>query len=490
MIRILFKTRIAAAVTRKVGWPLVSITLAIVLLAPAHLRAHTVGDVEELRFVGYAAPFGNTGATTYTDVWADGDYGFIGSLESGVAILDVSGSINPALPVGTFVPASPQQFYDIKAKDGYGYFSSLDGGGTFVVDVQDPTSAFTAAQIDSVLGGHNNVRNTAISGDYLYQMDDASALIHVFDVSTPSLPAFVRTVNTGDSVGVYDATVIGTRMYASGLGGVAGEGAVYVYDISNQSTSAPVLLGQVPTGANTASAWPTSDASYLMATHREVGGALGIWDISDLSQTFLVSSADASDLEINSYSTSEVTVLDDIVYVAWWEAGVQVLDLDNDVVNNGVQLIGQFDTSNDSSPLDGYVGNQSVYPLLGHGKVLLSDTKWGFCVVSAEFVLPPDPNNGDFDGDGDYDGADFLVWQGGYGLSSGAMGTDGDADADGNVDGDDYLAWWANFSSPAAFLSQSSTTIPEPSTILLVAVCCMTMVLTRPAPTKRRNRSL
>ncbi len=140
--------------------------LAIFLFAPllgsSSVKAHTVGGVEELRFTGYVAPFGNNGATTYTDVWADGDYAFIGSLEAGVAIIPLS---NPALPGGTFVPASPQQFYDIKAKDGYGYFSSLDGGGTFVVDVADPNSPQAVLQIDSTIGGHNNVRNVAIDGD-------------------------------------------------------------------------------------------------------------------------------------------------------------------------------------------------------------------------------------------------------------------------------------------------------------------------------------
>ncbi len=138
----------------------------------------------------------------------------------------------------------------------------------------------------------------------------------MFDISSPTLPTFVRTVNTGDSVGIFDATVIGDRLYASGLGGVSGEGAVYVYDVANLGTSSPVLLGQVASGANTSSAWPTSDANYLLTTHREVGGALSIWDISDLSQPTFSTSADASDLGISSYATSEVVVLDDIVIPA------------------------------------------------------------------------------------------------------------------------------------------------------------------------------
>lgn len=460
---------------------ILSLCLSVALLGLPGVQAHTVEEVEPLRFLGYGAPFGNTGSTTYTDVWADGDHGFIGSLESGVAILDISASPtqgNPVVHVGTFTPATPQQFYDIKARDGFGFFSSLDGGGTFVVDVSDPNAPFTTATIGSAMGGHDTVRNAALGGDYLYQMDDTSSLIHVFDVSTPSLPSYVRTLDTRDSVGIYDATVNGNRLYASGLGGSSGEGAVYVYDIANVDTSAPSLLGQIATGANTSSAWPTNDSNYLMVTHREVGGELGIWDIADLSQPTLASSADASDLGISSFATSEVVLLDDIVYVAWWEAGVQVLDLDNDIVNNGVQLIGQFDTSSDSSPLDGYVGNRSVYPLLGHDQVLLSDTKWGFFIVSAKFVIPPLPNYGDFDGDGDFDGADFLTWQRGFGMAPGASGTDGDADADGDVDAEDLWAWEANYGSPLEGSSQPILLVPEPKSALVAVVMWVTLTVT------------
>ena len=48
---------------------------------------------------------------------------------------------------------------------------------------------------------------------------------------------------------------------------------------------------------------------------------------------------------------------------------------------------------------------------------------------------------GDFDGDQDVDGDDFLVWQAYFGTT----GPDGDANGDGQVDGDDFLIWQGNF---------------------------------------------
>ncbi len=53
---------------------------------------------------------------------------------------------------------------------------------------------------------------------------------------------------------------------------------------------------------------------------------------------------------------------------------------------------------------------------------------------------------GDFDLDGDVDGADFLIWQANFpDLSGTATVTDGDANGDGNVDGADFLIWQACF---------------------------------------------
>jgi len=56
----------------------------------------------------------------------------------------------------------------------------------------------------------------------------------------------------------------------------------------------------------------------------------------------------------------------------------------------------------------------------------------------------------DFETDGDVDGDDLLIWQKGFGTTSGATRADGDADADRDVDGDDFLVWQTGFGSVAA----------------------------------------
>jgi hypothetical protein len=75
-------------------------------------------------------------------------------------------------------------------------------------------------------------------------------------------------------------------------------------------------------------------------------------------------------------------------------------------------------------------------------------------------------SNGDFDSDGDVDGADFVAWQTNFPLASGATLANGDADRDGDVDGADFVVWQTNFPFP----SGGSAPLPEPSTAMLAVL--------------------
>jgi len=75
-------------------------------------------------------------------------------------------------------------------------------------------------------------------------------------------------------------------------------------------------------------------------------------------------------------------------------------------------------------------------------------------------------NDADFDGDGDVDGGDFLVWQRGFGTT-------------GNFDAADLSLWEAQYGSGATALSasaSSSTGVPEPSTMVLAGLLLVTMI--------------
>jgi hypothetical protein len=72
---------------------------------------------------------------------------------------------------------------------------------------------------------------------------------------------------------------------------------------------------------------------------------------------------------------------------------------------------------------------------------------------------------GDFDGDGDVDGADFVAWQTSFPLASGATLAQGDADGDGDVDGADFVVWQTNFPFTPA---PGTAPVPEPGAVWLL----------------------
>jgi hypothetical protein len=80
----------------------------------------------------------------------------------------------------------------------------------------------------------------------------------------------------------------------------------------------------------------------------------------------------------------------------------------------------------------------------------------------------PLPTGGDFDGDGDIDGADFVVWQSNFPATSGHTLNTGDADGDGDVDGADFVVWQTNF--PYTPPEPGTVTVPEPKAALLATI--------------------
>lgn len=87
-------------------------------------------------------------------------------------------------------------------------------------------------------------------------------------------------------------------------------------------------------------------------------------------------------------------------------------------------------------------------------------------VIEDESPFAVDDDSADFDEDGDADGADFLIWQRGVSITTGAELSDGDADHDGAVDGDDLAVWTTQFGAAAP----AATSVPEPATAMMAVL--------------------
>ncbi|MBA4105021.1 MAG: hypothetical protein C0485_04625 [Pirellula sp.] len=77
-------------------------------------------------------------------------------------------------------------------------------------------------------------------------------------------------------------------------------------------------------------------------------------------------------------------------------------------------------------------------------------------------------NNADFNGDNTVDGADFLIWQRGFGLTGQPNKSTGDANGDGNVNGLDLDLWKTKFGGAPAAAAVGA--VPEPASMAMAAV--------------------
>lgn len=89
-----------------------------------------------------------------------------------------------------------------------------------------------------------------------------------------------------------------------------------------------------------------------------------------------------------------------------------------------------------------------------------------------------DASGGDFDGDGDVDGTDYVAWQKGLGLTGQLNASTGDADGDGDVDSNDKAVWATNF-GPGPGAAGAARSVPEPSTLLGAAIAAIALAARR-----------
>ena len=115
-----------------------------------------------------------------------------------------------------------------------------------------------------------------------------------------------------------------------------------------------------------------------------------------------------------------------------------------------------------------------------HGIVSFTVSSFSGYAVTADASIPGDTNR-----DGIVDQADYTVWYNNYGACGGW--TKGDFNGDNLVDQADYTIWYNNYGS-------SGGSVPEPATLMLLAVASAAVVRRRRlhgilAPPKRRGRT-
>jgi hypothetical protein len=410
----------------------------------------------------------------FSDIYADGNIAVMGSYSCrGAFIFDVSNPDAPTLSAW-YNPGNNQQFLEAIVIGNRGYFGSGNGGGVHIVDLTNPANPQLLGIVNAANGnGFSSVHEMVVHGNYLIENFNgfSTKILKVINISNPASPVFVRDINPTETVWVHAMHIRGNRMFTSGWGSSSARGRTEIYDITNIGSQAPTLLGFLEdTSATTAgnsmhSSWTSENGNYLYSCRETSSGNadLRTYDISNPAQPMLINKLGMNDLGLNAVSPHNPVVMGNFLYVAWYQAGVQVFDITNPAAP---RRVGQFDTylpafveteeskqQTTDEPWDmfcgaraqnalptTYDGNWAVYPFLGQDRVLLGDLSSGLIVVDATAKN----SVSDFDGDRKTDFSTYTpstgLWRiensSNNALNSTFFGANSDKIAAGDYDGD------------------------------------------------------
>ncbi len=488
---------------------LVKLSLCIAFLAT--LSSFAVGQKVRLR--SQSTPTcATTSALKFADIYADGNIAVMGSFNCrGVFIYDVS---NPDAPVlsNWYNPSPTQQFLEAIVIGNRGYFGSgSGGGGVHIVDLTNPSNPTLLGTVSSSVcaTGGTPCAYTSIHEMMVFDHEGARYLlensnvtsnrnIRIIDVTNPSAPVFKHSFSIPDGGWVHAMHIRGNKMYLSGF---VTSSQIEIYDITNLASQAPTRLGSgiAIGGTNNHSAWTNETGEYLYSARELSNGDLRVYDVRNPASPLLIRTIRAADLNINAIAPHNPVVMGNKLYVAWYQAGIQVFDI-TDPTNPLRQA--QYDTYQpefapsdeelkfveNAEPWDVFCGtssnfgnalpttfsgNWAVFPFLGTNKVLAGDLANGLLVLDASAISAPPKNKvSDFDGDGKTDFSVFRSSNGNWDIEQSSTGTpstinfglSGDVITPGDFDGDGIndLAifrpstgtWWVRRSTnPGNFLA-------------------------------------
>ncbi len=340
----------------------------------------------------------------WTDPESGREYALVGRMD-GTSFVDVSDPYNPRY-LGNLdrTDGSPASTWrDIKVFKDHAFIVA-DGAGehgmqvfdlTQFRDVTEPREFEPTALYTGIASSHNVAINENTGFAYLVGSSGGGETCgggsHIVDINDPLNPVFAGCFahantgrgNTGNSHDtqcvIYhgpDEDYRGREICVN-----SNETALSVSDVTDKDNPVAVAKADYPNVAYAHQGWLTEDHRYFYSNDEldEVSGLVEatrtlIWDLSDLDDPVMLK---------EYFSPTKVTdhnlyVKGDRLYMSNNRAGLRVLDISDP--ENPVEL-GYFDTTPWSADEAGFDGTWSVYPYFESGTVLLSSRREGLFLV-------------------------------------------------------------------------------------------------------------
>lgn len=298
--------------------------------------------------------------------------------ESGTMFVNVT---NPANPVQVHYDAGDNTVWrEMKTYDHYSYqVCDQCNDGLQIVDLANPLAPVELPPITTFFSSAHTIWIDQDTGLLFALGTNNVQGAQVFDLNVSKTnPPRIFSFNNFYIHDFYSKDGIG---YAAAIN----NGYLATIDLTLLPASMPVLDTFVTDGAFTHNVWTTNDQQYALTTDEVSGGHITIVDVSNPANMFRVGSYTLA-RDPNSI-VHNVHMKDDIAYIAWYKAGLEIVDFS---VPTNPQTLGYYDTYPGSGT--GFAGAWGTYPFAESGLTYISDINTGLYVV--EF----DPTFGTIDG--------------------------------------------------------------------------------------------
>jgi hypothetical protein len=336
------------------------------------------------------------------------DYAYLGTMPTGggerMYVWDVT---DPAdLVLSDSVAIDARRVNDVKVNDDATWAivtreqNSARGNGIVVLDLSDPAHPTVLSELTENLTA--GVHNVWINGDIVYAVNDGTNALHIIDLSDPASPAHVGIwdVRPGeDDKTLHDVWAQDGLAYLSYW-----DDGLVILDIGagikGGTPTEPQFVSQYKYRVDHGEEYGNTHTAFRYGDYVFVGdeifgcsacingprGYIHVIDVSDIENPFEVAK-----YEVPEAGAHNVWVEDDILYVAYYQAGLRIVDISGelrgDLYRQGRE-IGSYHTAGDEE--DSYTPNQAFAwgPHPFKGNVFVSDNSSGLWVLHHE---PPRP---------------------------------------------------------------------------------------------------
>lgn len=333
-------------------------------------------------------PFPSVLNQNYSALWGysapDGrEYAILGHY-TGTSFIDITDTSN-VREVG-FLPApggKNSNWREMKTYSHYAYIVSESFDSKIqIVDLQYlPDSIRYVGQ--SNIPNHSNTHSISQEGHFLYlngcnpELTEGTAIV---DLTNPEVPVLRGKWN---DIYVHDSRILNDTIWTCNIQ----NGKVSIIDAGNKDSLSNIrswITNPQPNSPHNIAF--TNNRNFAYVTDEPSiptpPGRLKIWDVSDLGNITLVNIFDPYPF-FNSTSHN-VEIYNNFAFVAYYTAGVKILDISNPV--NPVE-IGWYDTYPEDNDYI-HFGCWGVYYFPASGKIIASDMKRGLFVLRPDLTSP------------------------------------------------------------------------------------------------------